>query len=91
MAYAQIVIDINHSAVDRFFTYRIPDALPVKPGHHVFVPFGQGDRLKEGFVVALSDSTDLDHSAVKDIDRIIEPYPVLTEDQLVCSSTLSAA
>ncbi|MBR3178452.1 MAG: primosomal protein N' [Clostridia bacterium] len=91
MAYAQIVIDINHSAVDRFFTYRIPDALPVKPGHHVFVPFGQGDRLKEGFVVALSDSTDLDPSAVKDIVRIIEPYPVLTEDQLALAKWMHTA
>ncbi len=80
--YAQIVVDINHAAVDRFFTYRIPDALPVRVGHHVFVPFGQGDRLKEGFVVALSDSTDLNPSLLKDVARIIEPYPVLLEEQI---------
>ena len=80
--YAQIVIDINHSAVDRFFTYRVPNALPVQLGHHVFVPFGQGDRLKEGFVVALSESTNLDPSLLKDVAAIIEPYPVLLEEQL---------
>lgn len=80
--YAQIVVDINHAAVDRFFTYRVPDALPLKVGHHVLVPFGQGDRFKEGFVVALSDATDLDPSLVKDVLRIIEPYPVLLEEQI---------
>ena len=80
--YAEIVVDINHSAVDRFFTYRVPDALPVRVGCHVFVPFGQGDRLKEGFVVALKETCDLDPSVVKDVVRIIEPYPVILEEQI---------
>ncbi len=80
--YAQIVVDIHHSAVDRFYTYRVPEALPVRVGHHVFVPFGQGDRLKEGFVVALQESTDLSSDAVKDVAGIIEPYPVLLEEQI---------
>lgn len=80
--YAQIVVDINHSAVDRFFTYRIPESLPVKPGHHIFVPFGQGNRLKEGFVIGVLESTDLEPDSVKDIASIIEPYPVLLPDQI---------
>lgn len=80
--FAQIVVDINHSALDRFFTYRIPDSLPVKPGHHVFVPFGQGNRLKEGFVISVLENTDLKPDAVKDIASIIEPYPVVLPEQL---------
>ena len=82
MLYAEVVVDINHSAVDRFFTYRVPDALPVRVGHHVFVPFGQGDRLKEGFVVALKPTAGIDDFAVKDILKIIEPYTVLSEEQI---------
>ena len=80
--YAEVVVDINHSAVDRFFTYRVPDALPVRVGHHVFVPFGAGDRLKEGFVVALKETTELDPASVKDVLKIIEPYTVLLEEQI---------
>ncbi|MBR0426372.1 MAG: primosomal protein N' [Clostridia bacterium] len=80
--YAEIVVDINHSAVDRFFTYRIPEALPVRVGHHVFVPFGMGDRLKEGFVISLKETTDLNPALIKDVARIIEPYPVLLEEQI---------
>ena len=82
MRYAEVVVDINNSAVDRFFTYRVPDALPVQVGHHVFVPFGKGSGLKEGFVVALKDSTDLAPAAVKDVLKIIEPYTVLLEEQI---------
>ena len=80
--YAQIVVDINHSAVDRFFTYRIPESLPVEPGHHVFVPFGQGNRLKEGFVISVHENTDLDPDVVKDIASVIEPYTVLLPEQI---------
>ena len=80
--YAQIVVDINHSAVDRFFTYRVPDALPLRVGHHVFVPFGQGDRMKEGIVVALSESCDLNPCAVKDVMKIIEPYTIVLDEQI---------
>ncbi len=89
--YAQIVVDINHSAVDRFFTYRVPDALPLKLGHHVLVPFGLGDRWKEGFVVALSETTDLDPALVKDVARIIEPYPVLLPEQIALAKWMHGA
>ena len=50
--FAEVIVDIAHTAVDRRFTYRIPEGLPVSVGHHVLVPFGQGNRTKEGFVVA---------------------------------------
>ena len=78
--YAEIVVDIAHSAVDRRFTYRIPEGLPVSVGHHVLVPFGQGNHVKEGFVVAQKEQTD--YPEVKDIARIIEPYPVLLDEQI---------
>ena len=43
--YAEVIVDIAHTAVDKRFTYRIPEALPVSVGHHVLVPFGAGDRV----------------------------------------------
>ena len=39
--FAKVIVDIAHAAVDRAFTYRIPDGLDVRLGHHVLVPFGQ--------------------------------------------------
>lgn len=78
--YAEVIVDIAHTAVDRRFTYRIPEGLSVFVGHHVFVPFGLGDHLKEGFVVALKNTAD--YPDVKDIQRIIEPYPVLLPEQI---------
>ena len=54
--FAEVIVDIAHTAVDRRFTYRVPEELPVSVGHHVLVPFGQGDHQKEGFVVALKET-----------------------------------
>lgn len=78
--YAQIIIDIANSAVDKVFTYHVPSALEIRAGHHVLVPFGRGDTPKEGFVLNVVETTDI--SACKDILCLIEPYTVLLPSQL---------
>ena len=87
--FAEVIVDIAHTAVDKRFTYRIPEALPVAAGHHVLVPFGQGDHAKEGFVVALKETAD--YPEVKDILRIMEPYPVLLPEQIALAEWMQDA
>ncbi len=80
--FAQIIVDIAHAEVDRLFTYAVPAGMPLADGHHVLVPFGRGNTLKEGFVVGTSAAAPKDISLVKEVAKILEPYPVLTEQQL---------
>ena len=87
--FAEIIVDIAHSAVDRRFTYRIPEGLSVSVGHHVLVPFGLGDHYKEGFVVAVKESSD--YPEIKDVARIIEPYPVLLPEQIALAEWMQDA
>ena len=87
--FAEIIVDIAHTAVDRRFTYRIPDGLPVSVGHHVLVPFGLGNHCKEGFVVAVVETAD--YPDIKDIARIIEPYPVLLPEQIALAEWMQDA
>ncbi|MBQ1632057.1 MAG: primosomal protein N' [Clostridia bacterium] len=84
-----MIVDIAHTAVDRRFTYRIPEDLPVSVGHHVLVPFGLGNHTKEGFVVALKESAD--YPEIKDIAKIIERYPVLLPDQIALAEWMKDA
>lgn len=91
MRYAQVVVDIAHSAVDRRYTYRIPAELSISLGHHVLVPFGQGGKPKEGFVVSLCDEADVEDSRIKSILRVIEPYPVLLADQIALAEWMQTA
>lgn len=80
--FAEVIIDIAHAEVDRLFTYQIPDGMPVEPGHHVLIPFGNSNKAKEGFVIRLL-SEPLNYAGTcKSILRIIEPYTVLTNEQL---------
>ena len=87
--FAEVIVDIAHTAVDRRFTYRIPEDLPVSVGHHVLVPFGLGNHTKEGFVVALKESAD--YPEIKDIAKIIERYPVLLPDQIALAEWMKDA
>lgn len=87
--YAQIIIDIANSAIDRVFTYLIPASLNVEPGHHVLVPFGRGNSPKEGFVLSVSESTSVQDC--KSIFKTIEPYPVLLPCQLELCSWMQTA
>ncbi|MDO4564645.1 MAG: primosomal protein N' [Clostridia bacterium] len=78
--FADIIVDIAHSAIDKVFTYHVPEALSVEVGHHVLIPFGRGDSPKEGFVLNLRENCDF--GKCKDVIRLIEPYPVLLPSQI---------
>lgn len=70
--YADVIIDIAHEKVDRPFQYRIPEALVerVAEGSCVRVPFGVGNRLRKGYVVALKSVAEYDPSKMKEIDSV---------------------
>ena len=86
--FAEIIIDIAHTAVDKVFTYHIPGGLCVAPGHLVTLPFGRGDSLKEGFVVSLAESCD---KPCKSVLKINLPYPILSEEQLALAEWMRGA
>lgn len=90
--FAKVIVDIAHAAVDRAFTYRIPEGLDVRPGQHVLLPFGQGDHVKEGFVLSVSEESGLeDGVTVKDILSCVEPYTVLLPDQIALAEWMQEA
>ena len=73
--YAQVIVDIAVSEVDRLFTYRVPEGMAVGPGWRVRVPFGPA--RKEGWVLGLSETADLPDERIRDIDARLEDYPAL--------------
>ncbi len=90
--FAKVIVDIAHAAVDRAFTYRIPEGLDVRPGHHVLLPFGQGDHVKEGFVLSVTEESGLEEGvAVKDVLSCAEPYTVLLSEQIALAEWMQEA
>ena len=80
MTYANVIVDRSAEAVDRRFSYAVPEGMAVKPGQLVVVPFGP--RTLEGFVVSLSESCDLPPEKVKPILRVARQEPVILPDLL---------
>ena len=75
MRYANVIVDISASEIDRLFSYSVPEGMELTPGQQVAVPFGP--RTIEGFVVSLSDTCSLPPEKVRSVIRPVHDYPVI--------------
>ena len=66
--YAQVIVDLSADALDRQFSYAVPDGMDVRPGQLVAVPFGA--RVLDGFVVSLSETCDVPPEKVRPVLRV---------------------
>ena len=73
--YAQVIVDLSADALDRVFTYRVPDGMQIDVGWQVIVPFGA--RRLEGFVTGMTDACDLPEEKIRDIIDTAQDYPVV--------------
>lgn len=72
--YADVVVDISHEKLDRSFQYRIPAELAgkIRVGSRVKIPFGNGNRLIEGYVVGLGSSPKFEPGRLKPVKSLVE-------------------
>ena len=84
--YAQVLVEIKAKAIDKTFTYKIPEGMIIKVGMRVLVPFGK--RTIEGFVLKIEESGDFDYE-VKDIIMVIDDSPVINEEMLELGKYIS--
>lgn len=72
--YAKVIVDITHEKLDKVFEYRIPSELEsvLQVGMEVIVPFGNGNRETNGYVIGIAESCEYDEDKVKDILRLAE-------------------
>lgn len=84
--FAGVIINRLALNIDRIFHYSIPGELlgKITIGSHVRVPFGNGNRMTDGFVLSLTDEIDFD-GTVKEIKALENPAPLFDEGLLsVC-------
>lgn len=89
--FANIIIDISAEAVDRPFTYRIPEALSasVFPGVRVEVPFGNAKKPKTGYVTELTDNPGFEESRIREI-LSISPGAIEAEGEMITLASFLA-
>ncbi len=71
--YAQVIVDIAHSQVDKIFEYSCPPYL--KAGSRVKVPFGK--MLVDGFVLGVEERSSFPPEKIKPIAEIFDELPAL--------------
>jgi len=85
--YANIIIEYGNKAVDREFTYIIPDFLreKIKVGHRVLVPFN-GKNI-EGFVLKINNEYNGDYE-LKTIVDLCDEEPVLNKEMIILGNEI---
>ncbi|HIY57793.1 MAG TPA: primosomal protein N' [Candidatus Tetragenococcus pullicola] len=80
---AEVIVDVPTMQTDQPFTYQVPKKLQdvVEVGMRVEVPFGNGNRHIQGFVIAVKVEDNVEKE-LKDIVRVLDLTPVLNKELL---------
>ena len=75
----QVAVSAATFAIDKPYSYRVPEGMPIQPGQRVQLPFGRGNRPTEGVVLTVSPGDD---GKLKEVTALLDPEPILTDRQL---------
>ena len=83
---AKIAVSAANFAIDKPYSYRVPEGMELQPGIRVTVPFGRGNRRTEGVVLATENAVPAD--TLKTVERMLDEEPVLSEHMLKLAAFL---
>ena len=72
---AKIAVSAATFAIDKPYSYHVPEEMELEPGMRVTVPFGRGNRRSEGVVLTIEDGED---RSLKAVERSLDEEPVLS-------------
>lgn len=84
--FAQVIVDVAHSQVDKIFEYSCPDDL--RTGCRVKVPFG--GRIVEGFVIGVSQNCSFPPERVKPVAEVFDELPALVPECFSLAERISS-
>ena len=71
---AKIAVAAANFAIDKPYSYRIPQGMQLQPGLRVTVPFGRSNRRTEGVVLQLEQGSE---EKLKPVESCLDETPVL--------------
>jgi len=75
----KIAVSAATFAIDKPWSYRIPETMTLAPGQRVMIPFGRSNRRCEGIVLSVEPG---DEAGLKAVERCLDDAPILTQTQL---------
>ena len=76
---AKIAVSAANFAIDKPYSYRIPEGMLLQPGQRVQLPFGRSNKRSEGIVLAVEAGKE---EKLKAVERCLDEEPILTDKQL---------
>ena len=76
---AKIAVSAAPFAIDKPYSYRIPEDLRLVPGLRVMVPFGKGNRRSEGVVLSVEEGNE---DELKTVELCLDEEPLLSDNML---------
>ena len=76
---AKIAVSAATFAIDKPYSYLIPEGMTLQPGQRVQLPFGRGNVRCEGVVLAVEEG---DPDKLKAVEKCLDETPLLTPTQL---------
>ena len=76
---AKIAVSAATFAIDKPYSYVIPEDMVLIPGQRVTVPFGRGNRRCEGVVLSVEDGST---AGLKAVERCLDEGPVVSQNLL---------
>ena len=75
----KIAVSAAVFAIDKPYSYRVPEGMELRPGHRVQVPFGRANKASEGIVLSVEPG---EEAGLKAVQRVLDDEPLLTAHQL---------
>ena len=75
----KIAVSAANFAIDKPYSYRIPENMTILPGQRVQLPFGRSNKRTEGIVLSVEEGNE---EKLKTIEACLDETPILTQKQL---------
>ena len=75
----KIAVSAANFAIDKPYSYWIPQDMALAPGQRVMVPFGRANRRTEGIVLTVEPGSE---DKLKPVESCLDDGPILTDTQL---------
>ena len=76
---AKIAVSAATYAIDKPYSYKIPEGMTLQPGQRVQLPFGRANKRTEGVVLSVETGSE---EKLKAVELCLDEVPILTERQL---------
>ena len=76
---AKIAVSAATFAIDKPYSYLVPEDMVLQPGQRVTVPFGRGNRRAEGVVLSVEEGS---ADGLKAVEKCLDDVPVVSQNLL---------